>query len=49
MHNNQIIYKVMIKVVSANLEKRQLDYEWVMGEGYEVKTDKSKGKNKKGK
>jgi len=41
--------KVMIKVVSANLEKRQLDYEWVMGEGYEVKTDKSKGKNKKGK
>jgi ribonuclease R len=22
--------KVMIRVVSANLEKRQMDYEWVM-------------------
>ncbi|MEN9684355.1 MAG: ribonuclease [Bacteroidota bacterium] len=31
--------KVMIKVVAANLEKRQLDYEWVMGE---TKTEKKK-------
>jgi len=41
--------RVMIRVVSANLEKRQLDYEWVMGEGIEVRDQKSKGKNKKGK
>jgi ribonuclease R len=41
--------KVFIRVVSANLEKRQLDYEWVMdsGEEEEVKSEKSKVKNKK--
>ena len=38
--------KVWIRVVAANLEKRQLDYEWVMGEG-EVKSEKSKVKNDK--
>jgi ribonuclease R len=27
--------KVTIRVVAANLTKRQLDYEWVMGEGQE--------------
>ncbi len=32
--------KVMIRVVAANLEKRQLDYEWVLGGG----GAKSKGK-----
>jgi len=32
--------KVMIRVVSANLEKRQLDYEWVLGED-KPKTQKS--------
>ncbi len=41
--------KVWIRVVSANLEKRQLDYEWVMnGNGEEeVKSEKSKVKNDK--
>ena len=46
--------KVMIKVVAANLEKRQLDYEWVMhvkGENEKEGNDKIKkprgGKNKK--
>ncbi len=40
--------KVMIRVVAANLEKRQLDYEWVMDAGKEeVKSDKSKVKSKK--
>lgn len=41
--------KVWIRVVSANLEKRQLDYEWVMnGVGEEeVKSEKSKVKNDK--
>ncbi|MFZ6023315.1 MAG: ribonuclease R [Bacteroidota bacterium] len=33
--------KVMIRVVAANLEKRQLDYEWVLGEGKEEKGQKS--------
>jgi ribonuclease R len=37
--------KVMIRVVAANLEKRQLDYEWVMGE--DDKSEKAKGKKKK--
>ena len=37
--------KVMIRVVAANLEKRQLDYEWVLGE--EDKSEKAKGKKKK--
>jgi ribonuclease R len=35
--------KVMIKVVAANLEKRQLDYEWVM----QVNDDKEKGEGQK--
>lgn len=40
--------KVMIRVVSANLEKRQLDYEWVMNSGEEEgKSEKSKVKKKK--
>jgi len=40
--------KVTIKVVAANLTKRQLDYEWVVGEelGAE-KEEKPKGKKKK--
>ncbi len=42
--------KVTIKVIAANLEKRQLDYEWVMaGEGKEEKTQKPKVKTQKGK
>jgi ribonuclease R len=36
--------KVTIRVVAANLEKRQLDYEWVI----EGKNEKSKGKSQKG-
>jgi ribonuclease R len=40
--------KVMIRVVAANLDKRQLDYEWVMGGGEEeVKSGKGKVKSKK--
>lgn len=40
--------KVWIRVVSANLEKRQLDYEWVMNkEGDEAATAKPKAKKKK--
>ncbi len=38
--------KVMIRVVAANLEKRQLDYEWVMDGGGE-KSEKLKVKSKK--
>ncbi|MES2003288.1 MAG: ribonuclease R [Bacteroidota bacterium] len=42
--------KVWIRVVSANLEKRQLDYEWVMNAaGEEAKEPKSKSKSKKSK
>ncbi len=42
--------KVTIRVVAANLEKRQLDYEWVMEAGREESnTEKSKLKNKKNK
>ena len=37
--------KVMIRVVAANLVKRQLDFEWVLGE--EGKSEKAKGKKKK--
>jgi ribonuclease R len=38
--------KVWIKVVAANLTKRQLDYEWVVAE--ELSSEKSiKGKRKK--
>ncbi|MDP3667539.1 MAG: ribonuclease R [Sediminibacterium sp.] len=43
--------RVWIRVVAANLEKRQLDYEWVMDAGKEeeeeVKREKSKVKNKR--
>lgn len=46
--------KVMIKVISANLEKRQLDYEWVIRpekeeetETVKIKIQKSKGKIQK--
>ena len=40
--------KVWIKVVAANLVKRQLDYEWVVaGEWSEEKNDKEKSKKKK--
>ena len=37
--------KVWIKVVAANLTKRQLDYEWVIASG--LKDDKSKTKQMK--
>jgi len=40
--------KVTIKVVAANLTKRQLDYEWVVGDESGVeKEEKAKGKKKK--
>jgi ribonuclease R len=39
--------RVWIRVISANLEKRQLDYEWVMNTGEEASSDKSKVKGKK--
>ncbi|MDP1763505.1 MAG: ribonuclease R [Sediminibacterium sp.] len=43
--------RVWIRVVAANLEKRQLDYEWVMDAGKEeeeeVKSQKLKVKNKR--
>ena len=40
--------KVMIKVVAANLVKRQLDYEWVVtGEPLTENTGREKGKKKK--
>ncbi len=40
--------KVWIKVVAANLTKRQLDYEWVVaGEMNKEKSGKEKGKKKK--
>ncbi len=40
--------KVTIKVVAANLTKRQLDYEWVVAvESSTEKTDKEKSKKKK--
>jgi len=38
--------RVIIKVVSANLGKRQLDYEWVIGELTKDNTDESKKKKK---
>jgi ribonuclease R len=44
--------KVWIRVVSANLEKRQLDYEWVMnaaGEDAPTQKNKSKVKSQKSK
>ncbi len=40
--------KVWVKVVAANLDKRQLDYQWVIdGEKEEVETEKSKAEKKK--
>ena len=40
--------KVMIKVIAANLTKRQLDYEWVVaGDLAAEKSEKEKGKKKK--
>jgi ribonuclease R len=40
--------KVWIKVVAANLEKRQLDYEWVINGGTSGKEEKpDDGKVKK--
>lgn len=39
--------KVMIKVVAANLTKRQLDYEWVVAAGEETAEKSSKEKSKK--
>ena len=43
--------KVVIKVVAANLTKRQLDYEWVVAKEIEseeeVVQEKPKGKKKK--
>lgn len=45
--------KVMIRVVAANLDKRQLDYEWVLKadteEAGDVKREKSKVKSQKAK
>lgn len=40
--------KIVIKVIASNLEKRQLDYEWVPGEEESLKTFSSR-KKKKGK
>jgi len=37
--------KVWIKVVAANLDKRQLDYEWVVATG--LKTEKKEAKKKR--
>ena len=41
--------KIKIRVVAANLTKRQLDYEWVIegGGNSKVKTEKSKRKKDK--
>jgi ribonuclease R len=40
--------KVTIKVVAANLTKRQLDYEWVVKDDLVAeKTGKERGKKKK--
>jgi len=38
--------KVLIKVIAANLEKRQLDYEWVINAGKE-NDEEDAPKNKK--
>jgi ribonuclease R len=46
--------KVRIKVIAANLEKRQLDYEWILTPAHEVVEStpeikpKQKRKKKKG-
>jgi len=39
--------KVWIKVIAANLTKRQLDYEWVVASGLKEKSEMSKIKTKK--
>ncbi len=39
--------KVMIKVISANLDKRQLDYEWVQKDENNEASRKTKARNKK--
>ncbi|MDE3253191.1 MAG: ribonuclease R, partial [Bacteroidota bacterium] len=39
--------KVSIRVIAANLDKRQLDYEWVLGEP-DGKEEKAKGRKKRG-
>jgi len=39
--------KVTIRVISANLEKRQLDYEWVLQSDNEEKGEKPKAKGRK--
>ncbi|MBI2282702.1 MAG: ribonuclease R [Bacteroidetes bacterium] len=39
--------KVFIRVVAANLEKRQLDYEWVINAEDDEKKDKPKNKSQK--
>lgn len=39
--------KVRIKVVAANLDKRQLDYEWVLATGEPAEPEKLKTKRKK--
>ena len=39
--------KVWIKVIAANLTKRQLDYEWVVASGLKEQSEKSKVKTKK--
>ena len=41
--------KLKIKVVAANLDKRQLDFEWVLGAAEPKEKEKKKGKKKKDK
>ena len=41
--------KLFIRVVAANLDKRQLDYEWVLNAGKEEETEKPKAKRKRAK
>jgi ribonuclease R len=38
---------VRVKVVAANLTKRQLDYEWVIGGGKETSDETKPSKQKK--
>jgi ribonuclease R len=39
--------RVFIRVIAANLEKRQLDYEWVLKPGNEIEAPKKKERRKK--
>jgi ribonuclease R len=39
--------RVFIRVISANLQKRQLDYEWVLKPDEEIETPKRKERRKK--